>query len=621
MEQPHAGLAKEPGLWRVDGIGPIDGHAQLGNRATVFFSGLTDIGLSKPYASSSRNGSTHSLSVHTSWLQEFKVGSLWENGLCVSGPREAPVTVAIDTSSARSVPLMHAVRLADQWAPSVLPTAYFDMGQNRSALASSSYVIVRVLENPRIQWLVIPASELFRFYTGASARFISCSLQGLFDDYVDWENCEKEEGQPVLYIRKDINHQEASILARAYWSPTAMDSLLGPHKHLSKTNINNATLSEHNKSPLIIEASFPFTGITQLKVSGKKMLLTKAGASEQWALFAMEINHCARPRDFSRVVLRKDEAFLSSKQVNSPASAINPPHFNPLTDEDSEYEFNDEPADQRLNRLVSLSYTNQFSAFEGLVFEHRRPPTVQNISQSGFKIDVTVSALTREDGSYAESTHGILGISAFQNQDYHLDRELSLFIEMLAHLREKAINHNWTIRTRKRNGVTSTGDDLITTFPERVGKRYTWHKIISPDGNKRPRKIVWTEIVTSDESKFAYLLEMELKSGASGQCTLLLHRHDFTSLDDQLFNELLILTTVKNRWPEPENEWKDNHRKRAKILFSKICTYRIRHPSTSKHSDNNLSHITPEQNPDTRFWSDIIYSRIIENLPILVSEF
>lgn len=616
MERPHAELAKHQGLWRVDGVGPIEQNARLGARILVCFSGLTEDGLNKPYISPSLSGLTLKLQVHTAWLQSFKVGSIWRNGLSVAQPGEMEKTVTIDVDRARSLPFTHSVNLDGQWADKLLPN--FDIGENRISLASSQYTIVPVLNDPHTKWLVIPESELLRFYTGASSRILSSAIQGRIDEYIDWSRCDIEEEAPLLCIKRDINRQESALLARAYISERAKEALHYPHKELALTNHYNSTA--HIERPLVLKGIFPFTGPTQLAVSGKRMLLSNKNNDPQWSIFAMEINHCSKESGFSKIIIVKDEGFPAASKSSDPTADTMPQGFRALMedeeDEDEDEAFDDLPADQRLGRLVALSYTNQFSAFEGLTLEHRRPQEEHRNNLASTPIDIAVKALTLEDGSYAKDAQGNLGVSLFQSQDYQLDRELQLFIEMLAELRLETAHMNWKIRTRKIDGAVSyNGEDIIASFPEKIGKKRTWHKIADSEGNERPRKVVWTEIATDANQKFFYLFEMELKPGESGQCTLLLHQEHFGKMDDQLFRELLFLTAIQNRWPTPDNKWtKKSHQYRATKIFTELITYRIRHPSATKPPIDDNNHMTTH-NVSPREWATLILERIFKFIP------
>lgn len=611
----HKRLARRPGLWRVDGIGPIEARGRLGARATVFFSGLTEEGLNQPYWKSSLNTATLPLRVHSASLREFKVGSIWRDGKRVAGPPQFETPFRVDAGQVRLVMLEQAIKLGDQWMPTVLPNANFYLGENRGPLASTLYALVPVLNDSRTDWLVIPASELLRFYVGVSSRLLSGALQGSLNRYVDWERSRMEGERPVVHVKQRINRKEAGVLARAISSTAAKAALLTPHQHLASVQANNASLDAGSRRPLIVKAGFPFTDTTQLHVAGKRMPLAKNGRT-QWAIFAMEVLACAHLPGFSGMVVENDDPFGYEEATGEEQGGTQPPRHNPLLDDDEdELEFEDVPADQRLARLVVRSYSNQFSAFRGIEIEHRRPAAHQRANHPGAQIDVPVDSLTLGDGTHAADAQGNLGVSDFQNQVSRIDRDLSLFLEMLKHLRSATRRRNWKITTRRLNDGLLQDGECIAVFPDRIGKRRTWHKIVDPDGNTRTRQVVWVEIIPGGEDRYVYLLEMELKSGESGQCTILLHKPDFSRLEDDTFSELLVLTAVQNRWPDRHNKWEtDHHRKRAQALFAQVEIHRIHHPKR-KEEEKQPGHSNSKLSPEA--WGAVLLEKMDELLPVI----
>jgi len=614
----HEVLARHPGLWRVDGIGPIEFRGRLGTRTAVYFSGLKEMeGRNHPYRRSSLSEATLRLPIHSASLREFKIGSIWQDGKRVAGPERIESLFRIDVSQVRLVTLEQAVKLHDQWAPTVVPSTNLYFGENRAALAPTLYAIVPVLGDTMTQWLVVPTSELLRFYAGVSSRFLSSALQGRLDQYVDWGRCRMEYLRPIIHVKQRISRKEAAVLARAVASPEAKAALLGPHQHLASIHTNNAPANQDNRRPLVIKAGFPFVDSTQLRVCGKRMPLIKRNGREQWAVFAMEILVCTHSPGFSGLVLESDDPFGHEGQSGGAEGDILPPLHQPLLDdEEDEYELEDVSADQRLARLVVRSYSNQFSAFKDLEIEHRRPRGTQGESRPAKLFDVPVDALTLGDGSYSNDSRGNLGISDFQSQVAQVDRDLSLFLEMLDHMRSATRARNWRILTRKLNDGLAQDGELIAVFPQKVGKRRTWHKIVDPNGNERTRQVVWVEVVPGGEGQYFYLLEMELKPGeTAGQCTLLLHKHDFSRLEDETFAELLVLTAVQNRWPNHHNKWPtDYHYKRAQALFSELQLHRINHPSAPRQKDVNTGLAGPKSKLNPASWSSVLLTEMDEQL-------
>lgn len=609
----HKRLARRPGLWRVDGIGLIEPHGKLGTRTTIHFSGLSEDGVTQPYWKSSLNGLTFALRVHSASLREFKVGSLWRDGKRVAGPPGIRDTFEIDPSRARVLSLDERAKLGDQWVPTVLPSSYFHMGENRARLQSSLYVLVPVLNDVKTSWLVAPASEILRFYFGVSARLLSGSLQGNLGRYVDWNRSRVEDGRPVVHVKQRVNKREASVIARAVYSSAWRTALMSSHQHLAMSQANNVRIDESRRLPLTIKSGFPFVSPTRLSVAGKRMPMATNGANTQWGVLAMEILDCSHAYGFSSLVLESDDPFGDENVGGEGNEGAQPPRHTPLLEDEDEFDLDDVQADQRLGRLIVHSYTNQFSALISLEIEHRRPVSNRRAHRAGPEIDVPVGEFTLGDGTYAADAHGNLGISDFDNHVAQVDRDLSLFIEMLGHLRQSVRRRGWKIATRRLNDGLFQDGESIAVFPDKLGKRRSWHKIVDASGNTRTRQVVWAEIAINDENEFAYLMEMELKHGESGQCTILLHLSDFSRLEDRQFSELLVLTAVQNRWPDHHNKWpSEEYQRRANAMFAKVKMHRIHHP---KRTDDERKTGAKNAKLNPVLWSAVLVDRMDELLP------
>lgn len=417
MTKTYESLAKRAGTWRVNGIGHIEARGTLGTRATVYFSGISESSLSNPYKRSSLNLQILPLPVHSASLRDFRVGTVWENGKCVFRPPKEDTALRIDASQVRFVTLDGQFELDKKVVNSPVPDSHFPLGgNNRWLLSKSLYAIVPVIGNIRIQWMIIPTSELLRFYIGISSRFLSGALQGRLDNYVRWDLCRMEGGKVVLHVKQRVSHKEAIVLARAVASDAAKAALLGVHQNLSSTLANNASLDFSHKQPLIIKANFPFSDTTTLRVSGKRMPLTSDGREQQWAIFAMEIRSCSHPPEFSGIILEGKPLF--GEDGNASGIGACPPGYNQLLKDDDDDDSDDDddelkpiPADKRLPRLPVLNYTNQFSAFNNIDFKYRKTGLGKQSNHPGTVIDVLVKSLTNENGSYSNEAKGNLGIS------------------------------------------------------------------------------------------------------------------------------------------------------------------------------------------------------------------
>lgn len=610
-------LARHPGIWRVDGIGPVRSNGRLGIHTTVYFSGLSENRLNYPYKKTSLNGTSLALPIHVASLCEFKVGTVWREGKRVLGPELISTWYQVDVSRVRLVSLGEAITINEHQISTVLPDLYFCLGSNRAQLAQTLYAIVPVLADRMTHWLIVPVSELLRFYVGVSSPLLSDTLQGRLDNYISWDKSQLQEGAVTLHVKKRLTRKEAVVLGRAVASEYAKTTLFGVHQHLASVQAGNVLLNSDRKRQLIIKANFPFADSTQLYVAGKRLPLISSDGKEEWAIFAMEILTCSHPYDFSSLHINSEEYFSRNGQAINGNGGFHRPHYTPLFEEDQdELEFADVLADKRLTSIVIRTHTNQFAALSDIKVERHVFATGQINNGHITNTNVLVNAWTLNDGSYSQDAQGNQGISEQQHHVEQIDRDLSLFLRMLQFLRTETKTLGWKIITRNNKGGLSQDGELIAVFPEKIGKRRTWHRVpVEPEGVTRPRQVVWTEIVLNNGEIYLYLLEMELKHGESGQCTILLYVNGFYRLDDNTFTELLTLTAIQNRWPDPHNKWRESeHQDRAEVLFKKITTHRLNHPPAPKAKKGGQSGGEKTQlNP--KLWSDILFEKITELLP------
>ncbi|WP_144408851.1 hypothetical protein [Chromobacterium vaccinii] len=560
----------------------------LGTRTVVHFSGIHPDRWRDPFKKNAVLPDVSlALPAHVATLEEFKVGTLWRDGRCISRPNiGSPKIFRIDASQAREVALEEVVDVGGASIDTVLPDSYFNLANTRQALATSRYVMVPTIEDRGPQWLLIPSIELIRFYFGISSRFLAATLSGRLGDYIDWSRSKMDGVWPILQVKEVISRSEAAVLARAIASDPFRAALLGVRQRLTATYTNNQTLPLDQQNPLDIQASFPLRGETTLRVWGKRVLLSSGEGNGQWAKFVMEIEHCSRPLEFANLLWKSDKPWEAKVVEGGEPVRIRPPHFHPLLPDDGEEDellVDDVPADGRLARLAVLKYGSRFAGFDTVKFHHERPQVPAIASEPGADIGVPVDALTQNEGQNGQDAQGNLGLSEFLSDDGRVDRDLSLFLAALAALKTRTRARGWDIATRPGRESIRSGEDWVTYFPEPIGSRKAWHLIGASGTEQRRRQLVCAEIMVSAEGPYFYLLEMELKpTEQPSQCTLLVNTPDFQWMDEATLLALLQLTVSRGRWPNPKNKWKkEADFLRAQALFTKIYVHGLRHPDSS----------------------------------------
>lgn len=629
MDVIYRRLAKHVGIWRVDGIGTITSNRRLGARAVVHFSGLTDAGLTDPYTSSSLNGNVLELPIHSASICLFTVGSVWKDGKQVSIKDDEEV-LTIDLVKQKATPLNYRVNPEETgWIDTILPESSLALGDNRSALAPTSYVHASVINNhKKIQRLVVPASELLRFYAGVTSPLLSHILQGQLDKYIDLDKSNIIGDCVTLHAKRNLSKYEAFALARIVASSRMKRELLGVHQYISSTNSNNNILSVPQRAPLLIKMLFPFDDLTTLKVSGKKIKISKPNATpEVWAFFAMKIHSCSHHIGFSKILIKGINYAPPKKSDKADLTHI--PQFIPLKNDENTNDFvlDDSPADQRLKRQVIQHHEDRFPELDAVNIMHvtSNESSLGNGKQTPSSIPIT--GHTMEDRSSSKDAEGKIGTDLRNIKPSDVSRDLSLFIDMLKSLREKTKALSWSISTRSLNSGFVKDGERVALFPSEAGRCRSWHKIELSDDKTRARQVIVTEVSVGNGSIYFYLLEMELKPTEPGQCTILLHDKSLSRIEDKTINEILSLTSIQNSWLSSKTVWKrSENRFVAKNIFSKLALYRIPHPKVYKTSDTDTTQdgkkkeqankVEVERKIDTVLWSEYIKEKIHRQRPL-----
>lgn len=624
MDVIYRRLAKHVGIWRVDGIGTITSNRRLGARAVVHFSGLTDAGLTDPYTSSSLNGNLLELPIHSASVCLFTVGSVWKDGKRVP-IKNSGEQLTIDLVKQKATPLNYRVNPEETgWIDTILPESSFALGDNRSALAPTSYVHAPVINNHEIKRLIVPASELLRFYAGITSQLLSHILQGQLDKYIDLDKSHILGDCVTLHAKRKISKDEAFVLARIVASSKMKSELLNVHKNISSTNINNSVLSAFQRAPLLIKMLFPFDDQTTLKVSGKKIKISKPNQTpEVWAFFAMKIHSCSHPIGFSKIVINGINYAAPKKSDKVGPAHI--PQFIPLKSDvkTNDFVLDDTPADKRLKRQVIQHHEDRFPELDEVNIMHVTPNESSLVNSKQIPSSIPVTGHTMEDGSSSKDAEGKVGADLCGIKSPDVSRDLSLFIDMLNSLRKNTKALSWAISTRSLNSGFVKDGECIALFPSEAGRCRSWHKVELSDGNTRPRQVIVTEVSVGNGSIYFYLLEMELKPTEAGQCTILLHNNALSIVEDKTINEILSLTAIQNSWLSDKHVWtRSDNRDTAKDIFSNLKLYRIPHPKVYTTSDTTLDVEDKEQATesdrtiDTILWSKYIEKKVHRQRPL-----
>lgn len=450
-----------------------------------------------------------------------------------------------------------------------MPSSALKLGKNYKYLNNSLYAVVPVLGNKDTDYLVVPCSELYRFYIGVSKRFANTTVRNTLDEYVEWKN-------PVLRVKTRLSLMEQFVAYRGFCTDEGEDWLRMPSNHIKSTAIRNSTSNESNQLPLTLKATFPFKGATTLTIAGKRFCYRNAEGDECWAVFSANIIKCGYIEDFDPII----ESDVYSADYQSSGDEFDPEDHESDTDFDDEDEFDesDEPPSRHAKQIVLLNSSNRFEAMNGMKFMHIHPDSVEDPiypNNNGQPLD----SYSDEESVNTEDNSTVGGSNEFESQVETIDRQLSDFIKMIIQMRSLPACQGWGVVTRSCRSMLEVNGEVVTAFLPSNNKRRSWHLIKCDDGKERYRQIAWVEIELI-EDQFIYLVEMELKKSEVGRSTLLIVPKNGKYMPEKDFEVFLNMTAVQNRWPKSTHSWKsDAAQRKAKKYFDQYHQERLTHPT------------------------------------------
>ncbi len=612
MIRQYRRLTRHEGYWRVDGVGEISTGSSSGSRVAVYFSKVSGSDLGSDLYRTAEEAKLR-VKFHTASLTDFVIGSIWKDGKRVVQTGPDLEQISVDASSQKSLKLRDGTTMFGGYVPSVVPPTCFQIHNNRMHLASSFMVVVRVpYSNNGYRWLIIPSTELFRFYTGVTRRLSSAALRGTIDKLVDWSKCRLEGGHPTICARQPLYNVEKVVLARAITSAQAHEQLFGPRKYFVQQAVNNRARPPEEQERPCIKALFPFDGASTLTVRGTPFYLGQRGNKVK-AFFATEILRCTHRFEHLPPVVELSGLKHKHGLPSDPSGG--PPLSNPISEDDfrTPLQVSEGSADKRIRRIAILTTQNRFADLDDMQFiTHHLDETG---TRSRFGEDAEVTKPTWDEGTYEKEAKGRAGVD---NGSHHGTpaRQLTHFILMLLHLRAASRPLGWKVSTRTLESQISHGEAVITSFPDVQGR--SWHLTHGENGKRRSRQVVWVEIKLPAKNCYCYLAELELRPKETGHCTAFFYDKQFARFYDTAFDKLLTLTTINNRWPRTNTRWKaGDHKKSADALFATMVLEPVRHPPVRPEAtaDKDSNPGTSAGEIDVKRWANDFVEAVSGSLP------
>ena len=563
-----APLRNLKGRWRVDGVSQASWNGQ-DFKVGIVLSELNP-NVQNPFtAGASKQGAPALITLNPHWLSPLTIGSTWDEGRLVSRAAPLPGQFQVDTSKAQLLSFNRSVKLGEKYTDNGVADPDFLTPRTHRDLYPSLYLLVPIQGNKLYQWMVIPCSEILRFYMGPSSRLIARVLQGALETLV---TDGKLEGDTVtLYANTGLQKLEKIILGRAYANEdTYLAEMKEVHRRLQAINTKNN--NERKNAALSIEANFPFKGITNLTIAGVPMSLAKGSNN---ALFAMEIIHCTYPCGYSHLVMERENEVGAGGDKIVPGTS---PVFVPQEEDEIDDLVLDTPSDARIPPKALTRHADPFPWMDSITIENRHNQTQRDCRSDAphFTVDVEENAIG--DGSHAGEHKGKQQIIDVIDATPP-SSELSLFIKLLPALQKGLAAKGWELQTITPNNQIRTDDPsyFATSFPSIKGGRWTWHL---------GRQLICVEVKLGPSSNdYFYILELEQSKDA--HCTALLRTDNLDKLDRNAINEFLRATTYNNDWPMFNGKKKKNETaKFAEHELNKEHKMTLRKVKHPKHGNN-----------------------------------
>lgn len=565
-----AKLELQKGIWRVNCVGKIV-LSEKTTRIYVSFTKIKPQGISYPFKKSSEENQSVSLLFHISHICFFRIGSLWKDGKLWSfAPRNNIIVFDVLPSTAEFISLVDLPSVAERY----LERSEYLL----SGFGNSKLLKVQVNKNnSNISSLIIPCSEILRFYFAVSQRMIKLIVEGRIDNLINWSESRIQGATPIIKMNKDTSRLESSLLAEALMNETCREALMFPHKSLVKQlNTILTASSQQIESELHLYSMLPFYENTGISVAGIPVRLSPTEQS----FYVMEIVSSDHSLSFSKYIREVDFKSHSSKADSAVCGKNNIPDYGGGSVES--LPIKDAIPNKKIKRLQEIQYSSQFDRYYAL-FRRFRLIKANDVSKTkNINEQIAVEALSFEDGGGYDQSTNVQGIGVYVQQSQLANRSLLFFIEMIKKLKllvDKKYSITFICPTHDKSSDSNIGE--FSSFPSDIAGVRSWHKI-SAVNEVRPRFVSVVQVLCKRTNRCFYLLEMEAKNPETEKhCTLLLECKKNIELTHSDLVELLEITALKKGWPHPTMNFNSKHdlKKRVNIFFTNFRIEKFKHPN------------------------------------------
>lgn len=493
--------------WRITWVGRRL-HQRSGRQpeVTIYISKLFPVKNKKeikPLVSKNLSGWHTEFSARIGYQSLLYIGSVWRNGKNVSNEfKYDEFKESVDTSKATSI----SFNQTDQSGHKILPS--YPLGKEAYRNIHGSTLIAIPLKGDPYG-LLIPASEIIRFYYLISSSMSQAVYHGVFEKLTDGEvEFDPKEKHVEFTLSNGVSDRNSPIIARYHSSPYMRQRVDEIHKWVQ---LNSAEKSEVTSSFTF----FPFSDKSKLTFQGIKF-----ESGNQKRILCTSLLKCTGPMGFRTAISRKKEA--KPKTYGEDDEQQDLANVWPIFSDEIDDVIN--PFEESSKKHVTKTIVEVEDRFSNLKYCDIAYRKITYVSDTTIKVIQNVDSTSKElntgDGTYGDSDTRKLELEidvlpeGFVN---HIPERLQMFLDVISSLRNEP---GWSVntvqvtlsdklksdKTRRQVTTIKVGMDYLNGLFKASAAKNTWVEIKLGSVIKH-RGIVIVEIQFNQ--KYWYLFDLE----------------------------------------------------------------------------------------------------------------
>lgn len=555
MAQPIFGIEEFPDddlLWRVVLFGGISRNARVPSEPVIeaLLASIPSANIDPLGKDAMQSFAIYIAKIGVGQLPYVSIGSVWhrQKPMAVQIPNFHHIKKEIDTSRARFVSVGDLVMKHN-----VIPKSHYAFDKLLTAAATTQMVAIEIKGDP---WaILIPVSELVRFYYAPSSRLAQALFWGEYAKSINEDKCgQLNDGPYRVHLRKWISDSDAWTLARFHSSEGMQEQV----RHLYQGLQNHCVRSDsaYPKSFRGFQCGFPFSGTTRIEAIHVPLPCSRAGTDRALIL---KLLRCSAPFPFDQLLCDRDNRNLKGK--NSGEEDLEPGWRRKIEQEDQNLDEWGNPIEEKLHSdsepdrgTPSLQIDireNRFADLDGkrLLKEEperqkfRSAPMVGGNGPPLHGFGTGSGVWSGADRKRAEINTSRPGTA----DKPMLPPSLNTFFSAM-----RALSSDKFFSVRYVSAISEalelTSNDTSIGFPNydpAKRKKIKWARTLC-DGKFRSRQVVVAEVKAG--SGYCYVLEAERRHDHEKLSILVVAAENYAQLTGTEVHSILLGSACKGRW-------------------------------------------------------------------------